>query len=196
MSRNSTKPDPALREHATEAQARCLDALIEHGSTRKAGEALGVHHSYVARVVGALQRKAAIKPRGTAGFVPREVTTHYDADGTTSGSTVKEGPESWAEPGGIDAGPARDGHSGYAVKGVSTYRIFGRRIGIDLESNPTIAAVPSIGLHIALEYWADRKLNALADRDDCDAISRKINGGTNGLADRRAHLVKVKSWLL
>lgn len=113
--------DPALKQWATEAQAKVVDAIIAHGSARKAGAALGVHHSYVARVIGALQRKAAIKPRGTTGFVPREVTTHYDGDGTETGSTVKEGPESWAEPGGIDAGPARDGHSGYAVKGVSTY---------------------------------------------------------------------------
>lgn len=81
------------------------------------------------------------------------------------------------------------------ITGRANYRYFGRRIGIDIESNPTIAAVPSIGLHLALEYWKDRGLNALADADDLIAITRKINGGTNGLAERSAALSKVKGWL-
>lgn len=81
------------------------------------------------------------------------------------------------------------------ITGRTNYRTFGRRIGIDLERNPTLAAIPSIGLHVSLEYWKDRNLNALADADDLERITRKINGGLNGLADRRAHLVKVKGWL-
>ncbi|WPZ05675.1 glycoside hydrolase family 19 protein [Pelagerythrobacter marinus] len=81
------------------------------------------------------------------------------------------------------------------LTGRANYRKFGRRIGIDLERHPEIAAIPSIGLHTALEYWRDRDLNALADADDVVAITRKINGGTNGLADRRAHLAKLKGWL-
>jgi putative chitinase len=81
------------------------------------------------------------------------------------------------------------------ITGRANYRRFGRRIGVDLESHPLLAAVPSIGLHLALEYWRDRALNGLADADDVVAITRKINGGTNGLADRKAHLARVKAWL-
>lgn len=81
------------------------------------------------------------------------------------------------------------------ITGRANYRTFGRRIGIDIESHPEIAAVPSIGLHLALEYWADRKLNSFADADDVDTITRKINGGTNGLADRKHHLAIIKGWL-
>lgn len=81
------------------------------------------------------------------------------------------------------------------ITGRANYRYFGRKIGIDIESNPTIAAVPSIGLHLALEYWRDRKLNDLADKDDVESITRRINGGTNGLADRKAHLAKIKGWM-
>lgn len=82
------------------------------------------------------------------------------------------------------------------LTGRANYRTFGRRIGIDLERHPEIAAVPSIGLHTALEYWRDRNLNALADIDDCAGITRKINGGQNGLADRKARCAAVKGWLL
>ena len=82
------------------------------------------------------------------------------------------------------------------LTGRANYREFGRRIGIDLERHPAIAAVPSIGLHTALEYWKDRGLNAWADKDDILTITRRINGGTNGLADRKHHLAKIKGWLL
>lgn len=82
------------------------------------------------------------------------------------------------------------------LTGRANYRAFGRRIGIDLERHPEIAAVPSIGLHTALEYWKDRNLNSYADRDDVMTITRKINGGTNGLADRKHHLAKIKAWML
>lgn len=80
------------------------------------------------------------------------------------------------------------------LTGRANYRTFGRRIGIDLENHPEIAAVPSIGLHTALEYWKDRNLNAYADRDDVMAITKRINGGTNGLADRKKHLAAMKAF--
>lgn len=81
------------------------------------------------------------------------------------------------------------------LTGRANYRTFGRRIGIDLERHPEIAALPSIGLWTALEYWKDRKLNAAADRDDLRGVTRAINGGFNGLADRQAKLAQVKKWL-
>jgi putative chitinase len=81
------------------------------------------------------------------------------------------------------------------LTGRANYRAFGRKIGIDLERHPEIAAVPSIGLHTALEYWKDRGLNTLADADDIRGITRKINGGYNGLDDRQAHLNRINGWL-
>lgn len=82
------------------------------------------------------------------------------------------------------------------LTGRANYRTFGRRIGIDLERHPEIAAVPSIGLHIALEYWKDRGLNALADMDNVKRVTMAINGGMNGLDDRKARLAQIKGWLM
>jgi len=82
------------------------------------------------------------------------------------------------------------------LTGRANYRRFGRLIGIDLESAPEIAANPSIGLHLALEYWRDRGLNAIADADDVTTITKRINGGLNGFDDRKAHLAKIKGWLV
>lgn len=106
--------------------------------------------------------------------------------------------EGRADLGNTQAGDGKryKGRGPIQITGRANYRTFGRRIGIDIENHPEIAAVPSIGLHLALEYWADRKLNSFADADDIDAITRKINGGTNGIVDRKAHLAKIKGWLI
>jgi putative chitinase len=82
------------------------------------------------------------------------------------------------------------------VTGRANYRRIGQKIGIDLESNPGIAAIPSLGVLTACIYWDDHSLNALADADNVLAITRSINGGTNGLDDRKARLVKAKGLLL
>lgn len=78
------------------------------------------------------------------------------------------------------------------LTGRANYRSFGEAIGIDLMNHPEIAAVPSVGLWIACEYWKRHKLNGLADKDDIEAITRKINGGLKGLADRKAWLAKIR----
>lgn len=82
------------------------------------------------------------------------------------------------------------------LTGRANYRGYGRKLGIDFEAHPEIVALPSVGLIVACQYWADKGLNALADADDVTAITRKINGGLNGLADRKAQLFKAKGLLL
>lgn len=81
------------------------------------------------------------------------------------------------------------------ITGRANYRRYGAKIGVDLERHPEIAAYPSIGLHLALEYWKANGLNTFADADNVLAITKAINGGTNGLEDRKGHLAKVKGWL-
>lgn len=44
-------------------------------------------------------------------------------------------------------------------------------------------------------YWADRKLNALADAGDFRAITKRINGGLNGLADRLKYWDRARAVL-
>lgn len=78
------------------------------------------------------------------------------------------------------------------ITGRANYRTYGRRIGINIEKYPELASNPCIGMRLALEYWKAKGLNALADADDLLKITKRINGGTNGLADRRRRLALAK----
>ncbi|CAN7167398.1 glycoside hydrolase family 19 protein [Brevundimonas sp. LjRoot202] len=82
------------------------------------------------------------------------------------------------------------------LTGRTNYRRFGRQIGIDLEAHPEIVAFPSVGLLCACIYWDSRALNERADRDDLLAITKAINGGTNGLEDRKVQTAKAKGIIL
>jgi len=73
------------------------------------------------------------------------------------------------------------------ITGRANYRRFGDLLGIDLVSDPPRAAVPDLAFRIAGLFWATNGLNELADYASTDAfreITRRINGGLNGLADR------------
>ncbi|MEL6774077.1 MAG: peptidoglycan-binding protein, partial [Pseudomonadota bacterium] len=81
------------------------------------------------------------------------------------------------------------------LTGRANYRSFGGKLGLPLEDEPERAAEPVLSLAIACEYWVDRNLNAKADDDDLLAVTRLINGGTNGLEDRATRLVRAKAAL-
>ncbi len=76
------------------------------------------------------------------------------------------------------------------LTGRTNYRNFGTRIGIDLEADPARAEEPATAWLIAASYLASRSRagkTALewADADNVEMVTRIVNGGTNGLDDRR-----------
>lgn len=56
----------------------------------------------------------------------------------------------------------------------------------DFEAVPALLERPDLAALSAAWYWHSRGLNALADAGDFVGITRRINGGTNGMADRQA----------
>lgn len=78
------------------------------------------------------------------------------------------------------------------LTGRANYRKIGELLDLPLENNPEIAAEPVTSLKIACEYWKSRNINAAADRDDLIKATKLVNGGLNGLEDRRKYLQKAK----
>ncbi len=79
----------------------------------------------------------------------------------------------------------------FQLTGRANYITYGKKLGLDLVNHPELASTPEVSVRVALEYWKSKNLNALADADDIMTITRRINGGTNGLDDRKAYLAKI-----
>jgi predicted chitinase len=81
------------------------------------------------------------------------------------------------------------------LTGRHNYRQAGKAIGVDLEAKPELAADPKyLGL-LAGWFWSSRNLNYWADKGDFEKITRLINGGLNGYADRLSYWQRAKKVL-
>jgi len=63
----------------------------------------------------------------------------------------------------------------------------------DFETDPEALEEFPWALLAGISYWRRRNLNAAADRDDVETVTRKINGGTHGLPERIKYLAKAKA---
>ncbi len=81
------------------------------------------------------------------------------------------------------------------LTGRANYEAAGRALGLDLVNNPELAARPDVGFRIAGWYWSTRGLNGLADQGNFSEITRRINGGFNGMADRQQYFAAARSAL-
>ena len=69
---------------------------------------------------------------------------------------------------------------------------------IDIMTYPELLESPELAVMVCGWYWDVRNVNAMADRDDVMTVTRKVNGGRNGLAQRVEFLNRAKlilGWL-
>jgi putative chitinase len=93
-------------------------------------------------------------------------------------------------------GPKFKGRGLIQLTGRTNYAEYGAAIGRDLIANPELVATdPALAVDAACWFWETRKINPLADADDIQAVTRKVNGGLNGLPDREAYLRRAKFFL-
>ena len=82
------------------------------------------------------------------------------------------------------------------LTGKENYANCGNAIGVDLVANPDLLATPKYAALSAGWFWNRKGLNALADADDIDTITKRINGGLIGIADRKAKVEMVSKYLV
>ena len=73
------------------------------------------------------------------------------------------------------------------VTGRANYAACGKALGLDLLGKPALLEQTCNACRSAGWFWQSHGLNALADAGDQVAVTRRINGGTNGLAERLAY---------
>jgi putative chitinase len=114
---------------------------------------------------------------------------------TTEEFASGEAYEGRADLGNTNAGDGRryKGRGLLQLTGRANYRDLGKVLGVKLEEDPELAAEPVLSLKIACEYWKKKKINAACDRDDVVEVTRLVNGGSNGLDDRRGYTAKAKA---
>lgn len=78
------------------------------------------------------------------------------------------------------------------LTGKSNYTRFANFLDFSLDDVDEFMKTPEGALESAAWFWYENDLNQLADKDDISAVTKKINGGTNGIEERRKYTKKFK----
>lgn len=87
-------------------------------------------------------------------------------------------------------GPRYKGRGLMQITGRSNYAACGQALGLDLIAHPELLEEPVNACRSAGWFWRTRSLNQYADHNTFTALTKAINGGFNGLEERR------QAWLV
>lgn len=76
------------------------------------------------------------------------------------------------------------------------YVLMGMLLKLDLIANPELLEEPKNAVDSAAAFWWNHKLDDLALKKDFVAVTKVINGGTNGLASREQYLALARAAIL
>jgi putative chitinase len=77
------------------------------------------------------------------------------------------------------------------LTGRSNYTRFAESVGITAEEAADYVATEKGAIESAAWFWDTNKLNTIADTDDVVAMTKRINGGDIGLADRQQRYARA-----
>ena len=77
------------------------------------------------------------------------------------------------------------------LTGKDNYAAASEALGEDLVANPHLVEEPRVAALTAGWFWNKRGLNELADQMDITTMTKRINGGNLGIADRQEKIKKV-----
>lgn len=99
-------------------------------------------------------------------------------------------------------GPAESGegwkYRGRGLKqltGKDNYARCGRDLNIDIVNNPDLLLEPIFAARSAGWFWKSNNLASFADSGDLEGMTKKINGGLIGYAERKAKYDKIMAVL-
>lgn len=70
------------------------------------------------------------------------------------------------------------------ITGRSNYQVLSSDLGEDFINHPELLETPEYAVLSTFWFWETHDLNEIADTGDFEKLTRRINGGINGLADR------------
>lgn len=80
------------------------------------------------------------------------------------------------------------------LTGANNYYKCGKALGVNLMENPKLLSTPEYASRSACWFWWAFGLNPLADLDKFVSITKRINGGTNGITDRKKYLDRAMEY--
>lgn len=81
------------------------------------------------------------------------------------------------------------------ITGRANYAALAKDLKIDCVNHPELLERPEYALLSALWYWKKNGLNKYADRDAFTELTKRINGGANGMTDRLEWLRKANKYI-
>jgi putative chitinase len=70
------------------------------------------------------------------------------------------------------------------ITGRANYTAAAKDLGIDLVNHPELAEKPDVAAKVSLWYWQKRVQPRITNFTNTKAVTKKVNGGVNGLQDR------------
>ena len=77
------------------------------------------------------------------------------------------------------------------LTGKDNYTAFSNASGVDAVNRPELVELPDAASLSAGWFWDTRHLNNYADAQDVLGMTKRVNGGTNGLDDRKSRYDKL-----
>jgi putative chitinase len=82
------------------------------------------------------------------------------------------------------------------ITGRANYTELSKDLKIDFVNKPELLEQEANAITSACWYWKKKGLNIYADEDNISIITKRINGGFNGIEDRKRLLAEYKKLLL
>lgn len=182
--------DALFEEHGITTALRMAhflaQALHETGGFRVERESMRYSAKRLVEIFGVNRHSAAVTREEAAELAGNEEAIAERVYGLGNPRKARELGNS--EPG---DGFRYRGNGVMQTTGRLNHRLTGLAADVDFEADPDLVTDPDHALKPALDEWTRGNLNILADRNDVRGITRRINGGFNGLADRQRWYEKL-----